>query len=60
MKRYSVVESDWQDFWENPTLQEREQSIEDSLIHLSRRKLKLLQEVEELNFQIQLLRNQLS
>ena len=55
-----MVESDWQDFWENPTLQEREQSIEDSLIHLSRRKLKLLQEVEEINFQIQLLRNQLS
>ena len=53
-----VTGEDWDDFW-SPTLEEREQSIEDSLIHLSRRKLKLLEEVQEINIHIEQLRNQL-
>ena len=53
-----ITGADWDDFW-SPTLEEREQSIEDSLIHLSRRKLKLLEEVQEINIQIEQLRNQL-
>lgn len=53
-----ITGADWDDFW-SPTLEEREQSIEDSLIHLSRRKLKLLEEVQEINIHIEQLRNQL-
>jgi len=53
-----ITGEDWDDFW-SPTLEEREQSIEDSLIHLSRRKLKLLEEVQEINIHIEQLRNQL-
>ena len=53
-----ITGADWDDFW-SPTLEEREQSIEDSLIHLSRRKLKLLHEVQTINIQIEQLRNQL-
>lgn len=54
----AITGEDWDDFW-SPTLEEREQSIEDSLIHLSRRKLKLLEEVQEINIHIEQLRNQL-
>ena len=53
-----ITGADWDDFW-SPTLEEREQSIEDSLIHLSRRKLKLLEEVQEINIHTEQLRNQL-
>jgi len=53
-----ITGEDWDDFW-SPTLEERQQSIEDSLIHLSRRKLKLLEEVQDINIQIEQLRNQL-
>ena len=53
-----VTGEDWDDFW-SPTLEERQQSIEDSLIHLSRRKLKLLEEVQEINLHIEQLRNQI-
>ena len=53
-----ITGADWDDFW-SPTLEEREQSIEDSLIHLSRRKLKLLEEVQEINIHIEQLHNQL-
>ena len=53
-----ITGADWDDFW-SPTLEEREQSIEDSLIHLSRRKLKLLEEVQEININIEQLRNSL-
>ena len=53
-----ITGEDWDDFW-SPTLEERAQSIEDSLIHLSRRKLKLLEQVQDINIQIEQLRNQL-
>ena len=53
-----ITGEDWDDFW-SPTLEERQQSIEDSLIHLSRRKLKLLEEVQDINIQIEQLRNQI-
>ena len=52
--------SDWEDFWHGQSIEETEQSIEQSIIALSRRKLKLLEEVQEINIHIEQLRNSLS
>ena len=51
--------SDWEDFWYGKSIEETEQSIEQSIIALSRHKLKLLEEVQNINIQIEQLRNQL-
>ena len=51
--------SDWEDFWHGQSIEEQEESIEKSIIALSRRKLKLLEEVQNINIQIEQLRNSL-
>ena len=51
--------SDWEDFWYGKSIEETEQSIEQSIIALSRRKLKLLEEVQNINIHIEQLRNQI-
>ena len=53
-----ISTAEWEDFW-TPTIQEREESIEQSLIALSKRKLRLLQEVQSIDIQISSLRKQL-
>lgn len=53
-----ISTAEWEDFWA-PTIQEREESIEQSLIALSKRKLRLLQEVQSIDIQISSLRKQL-
>jgi hypothetical protein len=53
-----ISTTEWEDFWA-PTIQEREESIEQSLIALSKRKLRLLQEVQSIDIQISSLRKQL-
>ena len=51
--------SDWEDFWHGQSIEQTEESIEQSIIALSRRKLKLLEEVQDINIQIEQLRNQI-
>ena len=58
-----VTSEDWIDFWENemPQTLQRQMHItelENSIIELSKRKLKLLQEVNDINETISFLRQQ--
>ena len=59
-----VTSEDWIDFWENemPQLTPQRQmhitELENSIIELSKRKLKLLQEVNDINETISFLRQQ--
>ena len=58
-----VTPEDWIDFWENemPQTLQRQMHItelENSIIELSKRKLKLLQEVNDINETISFLRQQ--
>ena len=53
------MDHDTYEFWYGKSIEEQEQSIEQSIIALSRRKLKLLEEVQEINIQIEQLRNQI-
>jgi hypothetical protein len=52
--------SDWEDFWHGQSIEDQEKSVEQSIIALSRRKLKLLHEVQTINIHIEQLRNSLS
>jgi hypothetical protein len=50
---------DWEDFWYSPEKYGSWDSMfEESIVSLSKRKLKLLSEIEEINLQIEHLRQQ--
>ena len=51
------MDHDTYEFWYGKSIEDQEQSIEQSIIALSRRKLKLLEEVQEINIHIEQLRN---
>ena len=51
------MDHDTYEFWYGKSIEDQEQSIEQSIIALSRRKLKLLEEVQEINLHIEQLRN---
>ena len=51
------MDHDTYEFWYGKYIEDQEQSIEQSIIALSRRKLKLLEEVQEINIHIEQLRN---
>ena len=53
------MDHDTYEFWYGKSIEDQEQSIEQSIIALSRRKLKLLEEVQEININIEQLRNSL-
>ena len=53
------MDPDTYEFWYGKSIEDQEQSIEQSIIALSRRKLRLLEEVQEINLHIEQLRNQL-
>ena len=53
------MDHDTYEFWYGKSIEDQEQSIEQSIIALSRRKLRLLEEVQEINLHIEQLRNQL-
>ena len=53
------MDHDTYEFWYGQSIEEQEESIEKSIIALSRRKLKLLEEVQEINLHIEQLRNQI-
>jgi len=53
------MDHDTYEFWYGKSIEDQEQSIEQSIIALSRRKLKLLEEVQEINIHIEQLRNQI-
>ena len=54
------MDHDTYEFWYGKSIEDQEQSIEQSIIALSRRKLILLEEVQEINLHIEQLRNSLS
>ena len=51
------MDHDTYEFWYGKSIEDQEQSIEQSIIALSRRKLRLLEEVQEINIHIEQLRN---
>ena len=51
------MDHDTYEFWYGKSIEDQEQSVEQSIIALSRRKLKLLEEVQEINLHIEQLRN---
>ena len=51
------MDHDTYEFWYGKSIEDQEQSIEQSIIALSRRKLRLLEEVQEINLHIEQLRN---
>ena len=53
------MDHDAYEFWYGQSIEEQEESIEKSIIALSRHKLKLLEEVQNINIQIEQLRNSL-
>ena len=53
------MDHDTYEFWYGKSIEEQEESVEQSIIALSRRKLKRLEEVQEININIEQLRNSL-
>ena len=51
------MDHDTYEFWYGKSIEDHEKSVEQSIIALSRRKLKLLEEVQEINIHIEQLRN---
>ena len=51
------MDRDTYEFWYGKSIEDQEKSVEQSIIALSRRKLKLLEEVQEININIEQLRN---
>jgi hypothetical protein len=54
-----ITGEDWNDFWHGQSIEEQEKSIEESIIALSKRKLRLLTEIQEINLTIAHLRRTL-
>ena len=51
------MDHDTYEFWYGKSIEDQEKSVEQSIIALSRRKLRLLEEVQEINLHIEQLRN---
>jgi len=51
------MDHDTYEFWYGKSMEEQEESVEQSIIALSRRKLKLLDEIQDINIHIEQLRD---
>ena len=51
------MDHDTYEFWYGKSMEEQEESVEKSIIALSRRKLKLLDEIQQINIHIEQLRD---
>jgi len=51
------MDHDTYEFWYGKSMEEQEESVEQSIIALSRRKLKLLDEIQQINIHIEQLRD---
>ena len=53
------MDHDTYEFWYGKSIEDHEKSVEQSIIALSRRKLKLLDGIQHINLNIEQLRNQI-